>query len=213
MRSAPLLIFDLDGTLVDSEGLSARALLELLPGLDDSVEGLIRRYRGGRLRDVLLDLEVRLGQALPVDFEQTYRAWVADLFQRALQPMPGAAEMLAQIEAAGHRRCIASSGPPAKIRHSLGLTGLDRFFGQHLYSAYEVGSWKPEPGLFLHAAAHMAVSPEHCLVIEDSELGVRAAQAAGMPVLHYRPDESVAAIDDVPRFRHLSELPDLIRGG
>ncbi len=209
---AQVLVFDLDGTLVDSEGLSARVMLEMLPALDDSVEGWIQRYRGGRLRHVLDDIERRLGCALPTDFESLFRSRVAQLFASELQPMPGALEMLDAIAASEHRRCIASSGPPAKIRHSLSVTGLARYFDQHVYSAYEIGSWKPDPGLFLHAAAAMSVAPADCLVIEDSIVGIRAAQAAGMPVLHYCPDGAVAAIDGVPRFEHLPELPRLLVG-
>jgi beta-phosphoglucomutase-like phosphatase (HAD superfamily) len=103
------IIFDLDGTLVDSEPLCNRAFLDLLPELDDTVEGLVRRYRGNRLAPVLTDLEQRLGRPLPEGFAATYRQRVADLFDQHLQVLPGTLEMLEQLDCA---RCIASAGPP-----------------------------------------------------------------------------------------------------
>ena len=54
--------------------------------------------------------------------------------------------------------CIASNGPLFKMRQALGVTGLARFFEGRMFSAYDVGVWKPEPGLFLYAAAAMGAA-------------------------------------------------------
>ncbi|MDD5125112.1 HAD hydrolase-like protein, partial [Methylovulum sp.] len=72
------IIFDLDGTLVDSEGLCNQAFLDLLPQLNDTVESLIQRYRGKKLASILVDIESRLCQSLPDTFEQHYRQRVAE---------------------------------------------------------------------------------------------------------------------------------------
>ena len=106
----------------------------------------------------------------------------------------------------------ASSGPPAKISHALALTGLAPYFGERIFSAYTVGSWKPEPGLFLHAAAAMSFAPEHCVVVEDSPVGLQAAAAAGMRALHYAPDETTGVEAVNSRFSHMSALPALLQG-
>jgi len=66
-------IFDLDGTLVDSEGLCNQAFLDLLPQLSDTLESLIQRYRGKKLAPILADLEGRLCQSLP----DAFILWVA----------------------------------------------------------------------------------------------------------------------------------------
>lgn len=98
------------------------------------------------------------------------------------------------------RKCLAlwklpgpdSSGPPAKIQHSLRVTGLARFFGQRLFSSHVVGTWQPDPGLFLHAAGTLGFSPDQCVLVEDSEVGLAAAAAAGMRALHFAPKGPVS---------------------
>lgn len=202
-------IFDLDGTLVDSEGLCNQAFLDLLPQLSDSVESLIQRYRGKKLAPILADLESRLCQKLPDAFEQHYRQHVAELFSRELRPMPGALEML---ETTNFPKCIASSGPPLKIRQALQVSGLAPYFDDDIFSSYEVGSWKPEPGLFQYAASAMGFMPSQCVVVEDSEVGIEAAAAAGMKAFHYiRNGETLSrrAGDGVP-FDNMLKLPQLL---
>jgi beta-phosphoglucomutase-like phosphatase (HAD superfamily) len=73
----------------------------------------------------------------------------------------------------------------SKLKHTLRLTKLSSRFDGRMFSAYEVGSWKPDPGLFLHAAQTLGVHPSRCLVIEDSLSGIHAAKAAGMRVLGF----------------------------
>lgn len=179
------IIFDLDGTLVDSERLGMRTLLELEPEIGLSVDGMTSAYRGWRLATVLGDIETRLGRPLPSDFETTYRARLAEIFDAELATFPGVEAALAGLSTP---MCIASSGPLKKIRQSLGITGLDRFFGANTFSAYEIGAWKPDPTLFLHAAAAMGVSPAGCIVVEDSDVGLQAATAAGMRALQFCPE-------------------------
>ncbi|MDF1811526.1 MAG: HAD hydrolase-like protein [Verrucomicrobiales bacterium] len=82
------IIFDLDGTLVDSEGLCNQAFLDLLPELDCSLDEMITRYRGQKLALILADIEKRIGRKLPADFEKHYRARISELFDTELDPMP-----------------------------------------------------------------------------------------------------------------------------
>jgi HAD superfamily hydrolase (TIGR01509 family) len=201
-------IFDLDGTLVDSERQSSQAFLDLLPELDEPVDALVRRYRGMRLAPVLADIEARLGRKLPEEFTPSYRRRVAELFDRELEPMPGAEQLLRSLSVPF---CIASAGPPEKIRHSLGRTGLAPRFGERVFSSYVVGSWKPEPGLFLHAANALGFSPEQCIVVEDSDPGLIAAQAAGMRSIHFAPDHIASSIACHARVASLLEIPRLLR--
>lgn len=200
-------IFDLDGTLVDSERLCNQAFLDLLPQLEDTVESLLQRFRGRQLSPVLLELAQRLGAPLPLDFETRYRRRVAKLFDAHLQPTPGTRDMLASTH---FPRCVASSGPAEKIAQALAVSGLTRFFGDNVFSSYQVRSWKPDPGLFLHAAQAMGFAPDHCVVVEDSEVGLRAAAAAGMRALHYAPLQ--VAGSGLPRgsFNDMAQLPGLI---
>jgi HAD superfamily hydrolase (TIGR01509 family) len=202
-------IFDLDGTLVDSEGLCNQAFLDLLPQLDDTLDSLIQRYRGKKLAPILIDIEHRLGQKLPMSFERDYRQHVAELFSQKLKPMPGVLDMLSITN---FPKCIASSGPLLKIRQALQISGLAPYFGDHIFSSYDVGSWKPAPELFLHAANAMGFKPHQCVVVEDSDVGVEAAIAAGMKVLQYvRPHQvSLCRTKDHWLFDDMLELPLLL---
>lgn len=201
-------IFDLDGTLVDSERLCNQAFLDLLPRLDDTVEALMERFSGRQLLAILGELSQQLGAPLPLDFEPRYRRRVAELFDTHLQPTPGTREMLASTQ---FPRCVASSGPPEKIAQALAISGLTDFFGGNVFSSYQVQSWKPDPGLFLHAARAMGFPPDRCVVVEDSEVGLRAAAAAGMRALHYVPRSGVSLDLASGRIHDMAHLPRLIR--
>ncbi len=91
------------------------------------------------------------------------------------------------------------------------MTGLISYFDNHLFSSYEVGSWKPAPGLFLHAAQSMGFSPRDCVVVEDSEVGIEAAIAAGMKALQYTPESEGGTQSRCTSFSRMTELPALLR--
>ncbi|RCS41196.1 HAD family hydrolase [Bremerella cremea] len=198
-------IFDLDGTLVDSETLGTESLLELLPELDAPLETLIAAYRGQRMATILADVERRLNRKLPADFEHHYRDHASARMRTHLKPMPGVVEMLKQLT---FPLAVASSAPPAKIQLALNVCGIDHYFGQNVFSCYEINTWKPDPAIFLHTAHAMNVTPQQCVVVEDSDVGVVAALAAGIRVLRYGfPHTS----PEVTEFREMKRLPSLLQ--
>ena len=83
--------------------------------------------------------------------------------------------------------CVASSGPPEKIETALQVTGLRDYFGESIFSSYDINSWKPEPELFLHAAKEMGFAVNECAVVEDSLVGIQAARSANMHAILYDP--------------------------
>ena len=200
-------IFDLDGTLVDSEVLNCRAYVELIAEIDESDSELTKRYRGMKYSNIVYDIETRFDVALAEDFESLYRDHVAALYETSLKANPGVPELLSGLEI---DCCVASSAPTRKINHALEITGLGRHFGTNIFSSYDIGSWKPEPDLFLHAAAIMNHRPAHCAVIEDSDLGVEAAIAAGMHVFHYAPNSAKTRSDHYHSIQQMSELSGLL---
>lgn len=105
-----------------------------------------------------------------------------DVFESSLQAVPGIPQLLRGLRGS---RCVASSSPLPRVQRSLELTGLLEFFEAHLFSAAMVEHDKPAPDLFLHAAAEMDVTPEHCVVIEDRPYGVAAGRAAEMMVVGF----------------------------
>lgn len=201
-------IFDCDGTLVDSEPLANAALVECVApfGLCMSTEEAMQAYVGGKMADCVADLERRLGRKLPDSFIPDVRKRTAEAFRMHLESVEGALDVLANLRLPF---CVASSGPLEKIELSLELTGLARFFaGDRIFSAYDVGSWKPDPGLFLHAAQAMGVPPERCAVVEDSLRGVEAGTNAGMQTFWFRPQGRVPP--SVVALHRLEDLPDLL---
>jgi HAD superfamily hydrolase (TIGR01509 family) len=168
-------------------------------------------FRGRKMSVCITEIESRLGFAVPGDFVPNIRTRMADTFRKELRVIDGVHAALDLIDLPV---CVASSGPPEKINLSLELTGLLSVFEGRIFSAYEVGSWKPDPGLFLHAARTMGVDPAACAVIEDSLAGVQAGMAAGMQVYAYTPegDPQYLAREGAITFRSMSYLPDYLRG-
>jgi len=98
------------------------------------------------------------------------------------------------------------------MAQGLRLTGLSGYFGGNVFSAYDVGHWKPDPRLFLHAASRMSVAAEDCVVVEDSEAGLAAAHAAGMRAIHFNPDGAPASVTAYAQVAHHQDLGALLRG-
>jgi HAD superfamily hydrolase (TIGR01509 family) len=197
MNDLELVIFDCDGVLVDSEVISNSVLARMLSaeGLPTTLAQARRDYQGRLLGEVVLGAEVKLGRAMPEGWLDAYERERNDAFRRDLEAVPGVANAVAQVLAAGIAVCVASQGKPEKIRLSLELTGLrDLFPGTVLFSAYEVPRGKPHPDLFLHAASEVGVEPARCAVVEDTPSGVTAAVAAGMRVLGYSADSDEPAL-------------------
>ncbi len=174
-----MIVFDCDGVLVDSEVLSVRAVTSVLNEAGVPVTyPMIARYLGMKQADILLKVAEETGADIGVDVAARIWPAIRDLFERELTPMPGVVEFIERHRAV--RRCVASSSSPERIRNSLRLTGLLRFFGDDIFSSTQVARGKPAPDLFLFAAVKMDVDPQSCVVIEDSQYGVRGAVAAGM---------------------------------
>lgn len=177
-----LVIFDNDGVLVDSEPLSNSVMATLLTelGVPTTVDSSMRRFLGRSLDAVRRIVEGEDGCRLPRDFEDRYAAGVHDRFASSLAIVPGMRPVVEAVAAAGIAYCVASSGSHEKIRFTHELVGLTDLFADVSFSADDVAHGKPEPDLFLHAAASMGVHPAACVVIEDSPAGVEAARRAGM---------------------------------
>ncbi|MDQ0776489.1 HAD superfamily hydrolase (TIGR01509 family) [Streptomyces aurantiacus] len=210
-----LVIFDNDGVLVDSEPISNTLLAAYLSelGHPTSYEDSLRDYMGAAMHRVHDLIEERTGERLPVDFDDVFHGRVFAAFERELEPVPGAVEVLEKLAADGVPYCVASSGSHERIRVGHRKTGLDRWFDdERIFSSQDVGRGKPAPDLFLYAADRMGVPPEKCLVVEDSPLGVRAAGAAGMDVYGFTamtPAERLAGADRL--FGEMSELIALLQ--
>ena len=124
----------------------------------------------------------RFGRPLADDFLPRYRTQLTALMQENLQPIAGIADVLSNMNVPF---CLASSSSPERIKVSLKAAGVDQYFEGRAYSSAQVEHGKPAPDLFLFAANAMGVPAARSLVIEDSEMGVRAARSAGAGVWHF----------------------------
>ncbi len=180
-----LVIYDCDGTLIDTETLYGEVSLAACHALgltDWTIDHYVDSIVGIPWSDGVKVIEAAHGRALPADFEQTIEDAVALRLESELRALPGVREALDVI---GGRRCVASSTSIAPLRRNLAITGLIDLFDPHIFSASQVARGKPHPDVFLHAASQMGAAARDCLVIEDSVPGVRAAQAAGMRVVGF----------------------------
>lgn len=209
-----LIIFDNDGVLVDSEPISNALLAAYLTelGHPTSYEESVRDYMGSAMHRVHDLVEERTGQRLPADFDEVFHGRVFAAFERELEPVPGAVQVLEKLAADGVPYCVASSGSHERIRVGHRKTGLDQWFDEgRVFSSEDVGRGKPAPDLFLYAAERMGVAPEKCVVVEDSPLGVRAAVAAGMDVYGFTAMTPVDRLAGATRlFSDMEELADLL---
>ncbi|BAY74396.1 HAD-superfamily hydrolase subfamily IA, variant 3 [Nostoc linckia NIES-25] len=206
-----LIIFDCDGVLVDSETLGNRILVEFVGefGLVLELKEAILLFKGCKMADCVAVIEQRLGKKLPPDFVTQFRARTAEAFERELLPVKGIEAALDKINLP---ICVASSGPLEKIKLALRVTNLLPRFEGRIFSSYEIGSWKPAPDLFLHAAKSMGFQAPSCTVVEDSILGVRAGVAAGMRVLGYTHQSEATLLEEYGAyvFHSMYQLPSLL---
>jgi HAD superfamily hydrolase (TIGR01509 family) len=208
-------IFDCDGVLVDSERIANRVLAEVLTdcGLPTTEDEAVDQYKGRILRDVTARAEASLGRPLPDGWIDRFESARAGAFREELKAIPGAREAVQAVTDAGVRACVATQGKPNKTELTLGLTGLRELFEDNtVFTAYEVERGKPFPDLFLHAAESMGVDPAFTVVIEDTTLGVEAAEAAGMDVFGYTADndaELLAGAGAIP-FSSMYQVPALL---
>jgi HAD superfamily hydrolase (TIGR01509 family) len=179
-----MVIFDCNGVLVDSEPIASAVLADAFTraGLALSAETVARRFHGRRPADIFAAVEKTMGKTLPPALASSVASETLRRFRSELRALPHVDHALTWIRGP---KAVASSSPLDRIRFSLDVAGLLRFFGPRLFSASNVPKGKPAPDLFRLAATEMNVAPANCIVVEDSVAGVAAAVAAGMVAIGF----------------------------
>jgi beta-phosphoglucomutase len=180
--SAGAVLWDMDGTLVDSEEfhwLSWRDTMasegvpitrdQFVASFGQRNDSILPRWLGA---DAAVDRIQRVGDAK----ETLYRKLVRE---GGLAPLPGAADWVLRLHREKWRQAVASSAPRANVDVVLKVIGLGGCF-QTIVSAEDVTAGKPDPQVFLTAAARLAAPPLECIVVEDAAAGIEAARRAGM---------------------------------
>ena len=197
-RKIDLVIFDCDGVLVDSEMLSASVLMQMMNevGLPITPEVFRSDFLGRSFASATERFERRVGKSFPPEFNAQYRVRLLDKMRGNLKPMMGVEEVLKAMIVPF---CLATGSSPPRLAVSMEESGLEKFFVGQSFTASLVKNSKPAPDLFLHVAAAMGANATNCVVIEDSEMGVRAALAAGMQVWHFAGGSHVKAGYQLPK--------------
>jgi HAD superfamily hydrolase (TIGR01509 family) len=191
-------IFDCDGTLVDSEPLARvaweRSLAPHGYEIDDgeyaALVGLPYLHVHGFFAERIPGLEA------PDAFWEGYSGWLFELIDRELVVFEDALETVRGLAAHGLAVAVASSSPRARLDRTLARAGLSDAFAVTV-AGDEIAHGKPAPDMFLEAAARLDVAPARCAAIEDSAPGVAAGLAAGMTTVAIaRSNSDAAALGD-----------------
>jgi beta-phosphoglucomutase len=189
-------LWDLDGTLVDSEEYHWLAWRDSMAaeGVPLTREQFLKTF--GLRNDAIIPQWIptatlerieRIGDAK----EQLYRRLVRE---GGLEPLPGVLHWTERLAADDWRQAIASSAPRENVDVVLAVLGLAPCF-QAIVSAEDVTLGKPDPQVFLTAAARLGSSPKQSIVVEDAPAGIEAARRAGMPSIGVRRKGSPLAAD------------------
>lgn len=183
-----LIIFDCDGTLVDSEPLYNTVTAELLNEIgyaEYTPQVCLERFSGKSWSTIRQELEEYHGAPMPADIIQRYIKIAGSRMDTDLKAAAHAATALENLKSRA-QICIGSNGERGNVIKSLTVTGLiSHFDEERIFTKIQVEKPKPAPDLFLFACDKMRTAPQNALVIEDSPAGVAAAKAAGIKVLGY----------------------------
>jgi beta-phosphoglucomutase len=186
MKTAVL--WDMDGTLVDSEEYHWQSWRQTMQAEGVSLTHQQFLASFGQRNDAILGgwlgasataaTIARIGDAKEI----CYRSLVE---KGGLSPLPGVREWVSRLKAEGWVQAIASSAPRLNVETVLKVIGLEGAFDA-IVSAEDVQRGKPDPQVFLTAAKYLGAEPAECIVVEDALAGVEAARRAGMKCISVR---------------------------
>jgi beta-phosphoglucomutase len=200
-------LWDLDGTLVDSVDGHWRAWLEIMNAERAPLTfAQFKATFGKRNDEILLEwfgerMSAARREEISVAKETLFRQMVR---QHGLALLPGASDWIARLRAAGWAQAIATSAPRLNMDAMVEATGIGPWFDT-MVAAEDVVNGKPDPEVFLTAAARLGATPERAIVVEDADAGVEAGRRAGMRVIGVRPGDPLVRAHVVAT--SLTDLP------
>lgn len=178
------ILFDNDGTIVDSEIIAVRVMLRHLraQGLRMSEQDYCHRFPGLLERDIVAILQREYRLDLPDDFLRVIRQEHIAGFDRELRAIPGMTTLFRKLRTP---KSMVSNGSVRHVERSLRKVRLRAALNGHIFSAEQVERPKPHPDVYLHALHTLGLPPDSVLVVEDSPTGVAAAKQAGIRVVGF----------------------------
>ena len=213
-------LFDCDGVLVDSEGITNGVLREMLRelGWQLSPAECMRIFLGKAVKDERALIEAKTGRPLTEEWFVRFRERRNEGLLAGVQPIRGAVEAVAAVSDVFQGRIACCSGADRwKVEMQLAKCGLLPYFEGRIWSGHEMPRSKPAPDVYLAAMGPLGAVAARCAVVEDTVTGVTAGVAAGATVFGYSPPE---AGHDTPAalraagasviFQDMAELPGLL---
>jgi HAD superfamily hydrolase (TIGR01509 family) len=213
-------LFDCDGVLVDSEGITNGVLREMLEelGWPLSREECMRIFLGKAVKDEKPLIESKIGGTLTEEWFVRFRERRNEQLVAGVRPIRNAPAAVARISERLQGRIACCSGADRwKVEMQLSRCGMLPWFEGRIYSGHEMPRSKPAPDVYLAAMTPLGVVAERCIVVEDTVTGVTAGVRAGACVFGYSPPE---AGHDTPAalkaagartiFTDMAQLPGLL---
>jgi len=181
------IIFDMDGTIIDSEGIWEKATEQLIAQkgivLDEELrKTILQKTHGLSLTPSCILLKQML--TLPDEVHELVHALSIlgnQHYEKGITFIAGFPEFHAVVEKHQLKTGIATNADDRTVSITKKTLNLEKYFGKHIYNISHVNNvGKPHPAIYLHTAQQLELHPQECVVIEDSAHGIRAAKAAGM---------------------------------
>jgi HAD superfamily hydrolase (TIGR01509 family) len=213
-------LFDCDGVLVDSEGITNGVLRDMLAelGWQLSREECMRIFLGKAVKDEQALIEAKTGRPLTEEWFVRFRERRNEQLLAGVAPIRNAVAAVEAISARFQGRIACCSGADRwKVEMQLAKCGLLPFFAGRIYSGHEMPRSKPAPDVYLAAMAPLGAIAGRCAVVEDTVTGVTAGIAAGAAVFGYSPPEAghdapaaLRAAGASTIFTDMAQLPKLL---
>lgn len=182
-------IFDMDGVIIDSEPIHSRVKMDTFAHFAlDFPEKDLALYMGRTSEAIFSDVLKKSGRTdilLEDLVRYKHEHYLEVLESGIIEPVAGSVELIQSLKAAGLPLALATSSWPKVMRTVLAQFGISDCF-QSVISGGELPASKPDPAIYRLSAKNLGVAPDRCMVLEDTENGIKAAKGAGMYCIAYR---------------------------
>jgi HAD superfamily hydrolase (TIGR01509 family) len=204
-------LFDMDGVIIDSNPFHKVSLRQFCQqhGYDLTDDQLREKIYGRTNKDWIPNVFGSISPALVAQYGEEKEALFREIYKDDIAPLNGLMEFLEKMDAAGIPRAIGTSAPRSNVDFTLEKTHTGKYFTTILDESF-VNKGKPDPEIYLKAAAALNIDPKNCVVFEDSLAGVASGKAAGCKVVGitttHTPEELFEADLIAPDFSVLEPL-------